>query len=92
MAIYARTESVGTTAETVVAPTSLDNLIRIHNLDSTNGVWLAVKNGVTAVAEADECVFIPAGASYYARALANYSMIAFTAPVKVVLDGGQGRG
>lgn len=91
MAEYARTESVGTTAETVTAPTRLDNITRLHNLDSANGVWVAVKNGVTAAAEADECVFIPAGASYYIRALASYSMIAITAPVKVILDGGQGR-
>ena len=92
MAKYAKTVSVTTSAGTFTTPTVTDRIVRVHNLDSANGVWLAVDGPTTAAAEADECVFIPAGASYYVPWQPDLSMIAITATCKVVLDNGQNRG
>jgi hypothetical protein len=93
MAARACTYSVlNSGAAEYLAPTLKDGAVRIMNMDNTNGIWLRLVNdGGVAAPNADECVFIPGGRTYYANYQLSYNMIAIAGNVSVNMESASGR-
>lgn len=91
MAALAQTITIGLASTTFTPPTHGERfLVRMENLDDTNDCWVNIGGGAAA-AEADDCVIISPGQSYYARYRASYAGIAITAAVKLLLEASNGR-
>lgn len=91
MAVLAQTVTLATASTAFTPPTHGERfLVRMENLDGANACWVNIGGGVAA-AEADDCVRIAPGQSYYARYRASYAGIAITAAVKLLLEASVGR-
>lgn len=91
MAKLAKTVTIGIVSTNFTPPDDKDFLVRMENLDGTDSCWINLIGG-TAAAEADECIRIDPGQSYYARYMASYEGISTGVALQLLLDSGNGRG
>lgn len=86
MADISRTVTIATSSTAVTFPSDKgkSHVVKVRNLDSTNGVWVRLKgDGAAAVAEADETEYIGPKETLLVPFMQTCHMIAVGGAVKV---------
>lgn len=91
MAKFAVTHNVQVAAASYTMPTNADKILHVDNIGA-NPVWLSLGSAVTAAADADECVYVPAASDRIIRYAGTVSAIAIGGTSKVVFSSGLNRG
>lgn len=84
---YAKTMTVVSAGANFYAPPPQGSgMIRFHNLDTTNPVWLALGRDTVSAAEGDDSVRIGPGEQYITSWLSRHNLVAVGADVKVLVE------